>query len=84
MMTNVMAGAYPNLFKAASLYSGVPFACFAGPNSWNSQCADGDLIQTPQQWVTHYVNIPKARLNFPHRDNWYSMHTPDTLVLVPR
>ncbi|KAE9402820.1 alpha/beta-hydrolase [Gymnopus androsaceus JB14] len=42
MMTNVMAGSYPNLFAAASAYSGVP--------SWSTQCADGDLIQTAAQW----------------------------------
>lgn len=30
MMTNVMAGSYPNLFQAASAYSGVPFGCFSG------------------------------------------------------
>ncbi|KAF8965879.1 acetyl xylan esterase [Flammula alnicola] len=50
MMTNVLMGAYPDLFAAGSLYSGVPYGCFAGPNAWNSQCADGQLIQTPQQW----------------------------------
>jgi acetylxylan esterase len=50
MMTNVMAGSYPNLFQAASAYSGVAFGCFGGPNAWNSECADGDLIQTAQQW----------------------------------
>ncbi|KIK63579.1 carbohydrate esterase family 1 protein [Collybiopsis luxurians FD-317 M1] len=51
MMTNVMAGSYPELFQAASVYSGVPFGCFGGASAWNSQCADGDLIQTPQQWI---------------------------------
>ncbi|KAF5382254.1 hypothetical protein D9757_008952 [Collybiopsis confluens] len=50
MMTNVMAGAYPNLFAAASAYSGVPFGCFAGSSDWNSQCATGELIKTAQQW----------------------------------
>jgi acetylxylan esterase len=51
MMTNVMAGSYPNLFQAASIYSGVPFGCFAGSDSWNSQCANGQLTKTAQQWV---------------------------------
>jgi len=50
MMTNVMSGSYPNLFQAASIYSGVPFACFAGPNAWNSACADGDISMTGAQW----------------------------------
>lgn len=57
MMTNVLAGAYPDVFKAATLYGGVPDGCFyvssARPNvaaSWNSQCAQGQLIKTAQQW----------------------------------
>ncbi|KAG8936316.1 hypothetical protein FRC00_009176 [Tulasnella sp. 408] len=51
MMTNVMAGSYPNLFQAASAYSGVPFACFAGSSDWNSACANGQVSKTGQQWV---------------------------------
>lgn len=50
MMTNVMAGSYPDLFKAASSYSGVPFGCFAGASEWNSQCANGQLTKTAQAW----------------------------------
>ncbi|KAG8986138.1 hypothetical protein FRB90_004188, partial [Tulasnella sp. 427] len=50
MMTNVMAGSYPNLFQAASAYSGVPFACFAGSSDWNSACANGQVSKTGQQW----------------------------------
>ncbi|PPQ85087.1 hypothetical protein CVT26_005605 [Gymnopilus dilepis] len=50
MMTNVLMGAYPDLFAAGSLYSGVPDGCFAGPSAWNSQCSTGELILTPQQW----------------------------------
>ncbi|MBB5868902.1 poly(hydroxyalkanoate) depolymerase family esterase [Allocatelliglobosispora scoriae] len=50
MMTNVLLGAYPDLFKAGSAFAGVPFACFAGPNSWNGECASGLISKTPQQW----------------------------------
>ncbi|TFK34996.1 acetyl xylan esterase [Crucibulum laeve] len=50
MMTNVLMGAYPDLFAAGSLYSGVPYGCFAGPSAWNSQCAQGQLSKTPQAW----------------------------------
>ena len=58
MMTNVLAGAYPNVIKAGVAYSGVADGCFyvsgatanmATPG-WNSQCADGDLIQSAQTW----------------------------------
>ncbi len=30
MMTNVMAGSYPDLFQACAIYAGVPFSCFGG------------------------------------------------------
>ena len=51
MMTNVLAGAYPDVFAAGSVYSGVPYGCFEGPNMWNSQCAEGQLIKTGAKWA---------------------------------
>jgi acetylxylan esterase len=58
MMTNVLAGAYPDVFKAGSVYSGVPDGCFyvAGDTAgmaapgWNTQCAEGQNIKTAQEW----------------------------------
>lgn len=50
MMTNVLLGAYPDLFAAGVAFSGVPYGCFAGPTEWNPQCAMGQIILTPQQW----------------------------------
>ncbi|TDC82098.1 PHB depolymerase family esterase, partial [Micromonospora sp. KC606] len=52
MMTNVLLGLYPDVFAAGSAYSGVPFGCFATTNGseWNSECSNGQLIKTPQQW----------------------------------
>ncbi|KAI0192217.1 putative Acetylxylan esterase A [Xylaria flabelliformis] len=58
MMTNVLVGAYPDVFKAGSVYSGVPDGCFyvAGstatqdPPGWNNQCANGQLSKTAAQW----------------------------------
>lgn len=50
MMTNVLLGAYPDVFKAGSAFAGVPFGCFAGSSKWNSTCAQGQLIKTAQQW----------------------------------
>lgn len=54
MMTNVMAGSYPDVFEAGAAYSGTAHACFAGaagatPFSPNQTCAQG-LTHTPQQW----------------------------------
>jgi acetylxylan esterase len=87
MMTNVLAGAYPNVIKAGSVYSGVPDGCFyvAGATAgmatpaWNSQCADGDLIMTAEQWgdltrsyypgyTGSYPNMLMYVAPFPSRD----------------
>lgn len=58
MMTQVLAGAYPDVFKAGSSYSGVPDGCFyvsgaqAGQATpgWSNTCANGQLTKTAQQW----------------------------------
>jgi poly(hydroxyalkanoate) depolymerase family esterase len=52
MMTNVLLGDYPDVFKAGAAFMGVPFACFATTDgsSWNSACANGQISKTPQQW----------------------------------
>jgi len=58
MMTNVLAGAYPDVFSACTVYSGVPDGCFyvAGATAgmtdpgWNSACSTGTYTQTAQQW----------------------------------
>ncbi|MFI9814152.1 extracellular catalytic domain type 1 short-chain-length polyhydroxyalkanoate depolymerase [Saccharothrix variisporea] len=52
MMTNVLAAQYPDVFSAASAYSGVPAGCFATTNGslWNSQCAGGNVVKTAQEW----------------------------------
>src|SRR5438093_1498044 len=38
MMTNVLLGDYPDVFKAGAAFMGVPATCFATtpPNEWNS------------------------------------------------
>ncbi|CAK7216656.1 hypothetical protein SBRCBS47491_002902 [Sporothrix bragantina] len=55
MMTNVMAAAYPEMFAAGIVYSGVPAGCFysqaGGVNAWNSSCADGQIDSTPAIWA---------------------------------
>jgi poly(hydroxyalkanoate) depolymerase family esterase len=53
MMTNVLLGDYPDVFKAGVAFMGVPFACFAtgsSTNTWNSTCSGGQSIKTPQEW----------------------------------
>jgi poly(hydroxyalkanoate) depolymerase family esterase len=52
MMTNVLAAEYPDVFSAASAFSGVPAGCFATTDGslWNGQCSGGNITKTPQQW----------------------------------
>jgi poly(hydroxyalkanoate) depolymerase family esterase len=52
MMTNVLIGDYPDVFKAGAAFMGVPFGCFATTDGsmWNTACAQGQISHTPQQW----------------------------------
>jgi poly(hydroxyalkanoate) depolymerase family esterase len=53
MMTNVLLGDYPDVFKAGVAFAGVPFGCFAvNPDSlrWSSACATGTVTRTAQEW----------------------------------
>ncbi|WP_327043509.1 PHB depolymerase family esterase [Microbispora sp. NBC_01189] len=52
MMTNVLAAQYPDVFSAASAFSGVPAGCFATTDGslWNNQCSGGQISKTAQQW----------------------------------
>ncbi|PZG14251.1 extracellular catalytic domain type 1 short-chain-length polyhydroxyalkanoate depolymerase [Nonomuraea aridisoli] len=52
MMTNVLIGAYPDVFRAGASFMGVPFGCFATSDGsgWNGACANGQVVRTPQQW----------------------------------
>jgi len=75
MMTNVLIGAYPDVFKAGAAFAGVPFGCFAGPGKWNSACAQGQLTRTPQQWGDLVRNAfpgysgPRPRMQLWHGTN---------------
>ena len=53
MMTNVMAATYPDMFKAASAYAGVPAGCFYTGTAagWNSTCAQGRSIHSQDAWA---------------------------------
>jgi poly(hydroxyalkanoate) depolymerase family esterase len=50
MMTNVLLGAYPELFRGGAVFAGVPYGCFAGQSAWNSACANGQITKSAQQW----------------------------------
>lgn len=59
MMTNVLAATYPDLFKAASAYAGVPAGCFSTGTvaGWNDTCAKGRSITTAAAWAQTALNM---------------------------
>jgi endo-1,4-beta-xylanase len=84
MMTNVLLGDYPDVFRAGAAYAGVPFACFAteDPSGWNNQCAQGDIIRTPQQWGDLVRGAdPGYRGPRPRMQLWHG--TDDTILFYP-
>ncbi|KAL2117288.1 hypothetical protein VTJ04DRAFT_9456 [Mycothermus thermophilus] len=50
MMTNVLSAVYPDLYKAAAAYAGVPAGCFYTGTvaGWNSTCANGQKLKYPR------------------------------------
>lgn len=83
MMTNVMAGSYPDVFAAGAAYSGVAHACFAGaqsatPSSANQTCAQG-LQHTAEEWGAFVRNsYPGYSGRRPKMQIWHG--SADTLV----
>ncbi|MEV4277908.1 extracellular catalytic domain type 1 short-chain-length polyhydroxyalkanoate depolymerase [Actinoplanes xinjiangensis] len=84
MMTNVLAAQYPDVFKAASAFSGVPAGCFATTNGslWNSQCSGGTLIRSAQQWGdTARAMYPGYAGPYPRIQLWHGDR--DTTLAYP-
>jgi len=91
MMTNVMVGAYPDVFKAGSAYSGVPDGCFyvAGatatqdPPGWSNSCANGQTTKTAQAWGdltrSYYPTYtgPRPRMQIWHGTADNTLHYPN-------
>lgn len=85
MMTNVLLGVYPDVFKAGASFAGVPFGCFATTNGseWNSECSGGQLIKTPQQWGDLVRNAypgytgPRPRMQIWHGTNDDTLRYPN-------
>lgn len=77
MMTNVLAGSYPEVFAAGSAYSGTAHACFAGapmatPFAPNQTCAQGQIRHTAAEWGNFVRNSypgyngPRPRMQIFH------------------
>lgn len=53
METQALLAVYPDVFKAGASFMGVPFTCFANEADFppaTSQCVNGSMDKTPQQW----------------------------------
>jgi poly(hydroxyalkanoate) depolymerase family esterase len=84
MMTNVLAAQYPDVFSAASAFSGVPAGCFATTNGslWNSQCSGGTIIRSAQQWGDQARSMyPGYTGRYPRMQLWHG--TTDTTLAYP-
>ncbi|MFL6145407.1 MAG: PHB depolymerase family esterase [Labedaea sp.] len=84
MMTNVLLGDYPEVFRAGSAFAGVPFACFAttDPSGWNNQCANGLISKTPREWGDLVrAADPGFRGQRPRMQLWHG--TEDTTLHYP-
>jgi MYXO-CTERM domain-containing protein len=52
-MTEGLLAVYPDVFKGGSEFAGVPAGCWAvgdPDGQWSSQCADGQVTHTAQEW----------------------------------
>ena len=85
MMTNVLLALYPDVFAAGAAFAGVPFTCFAttGGSTWNSECANGTVIKTAQQWGDAVRNAypgytgPRPRMQLWHGTSDETLHYPN-------
>lgn len=81
-----MAAAYPEMFAAGSVYSGVAAGCFisssGGVDAWNSTCSEGETNETQQQWANFVHSMyPGYTGSYPRMQEYHG--TADTTLLPP-
>ena len=89
MMTDVMLAEYPDIFKAGSAFMGVPYHCMAtgaasatSGSAWNTDCATGKIIMTPQQWG-NFVRAADPGYNGPRPRVQLWHGTTDNILYYP-
>ena len=83
-MGNVLAAVYPDVFAAASVYSGVAAGCISVPNGVPPNpyppCALGEITKTPQEWGNTVRSFnPGYKGPWPRMQIWHG--TSDTTVV---
>jgi acetylxylan esterase len=84
MMTNVLLAEYPDVFAAGAAFEGVPATCFATTDGseWNSACANGNVIRTPEQWgAAARAMYPGYTGRYPRIQTWHG--TEDDVLRYP-
>jgi acetylxylan esterase len=86
MMTNVLLGAYPDVFAAGSAWAGVAFGCYAdakgGVDTWSDDCATDKVMKTGAEWEKI------VRAAYPSYNGWrpkiHVLHGTVDEVLAPQ
>ncbi|RDL37453.1 Feruloyl esterase B [Venustampulla echinocandica] len=84
IMTNVLCGAYPDVFAAGSGFSGMAYGCLAGspgssPQSADPACANGQHIYTPEKWASMVrAGYPGYNGTYPRMQLWHG--TADNII----
>jgi acetylxylan esterase len=87
MMTNVLCGTYPDVFSAASCYSGIPAGCLKGspgssPGTADPACAAGQVHKSGEEWASIVKEMyPGYSGEYPKTMIWHG--TADTFVNYP-
>ncbi|KAK8010143.1 carbohydrate-binding module family 1 protein [Apiospora arundinis] len=77
IMTNVLAGAYPDVFAAGAAFSGMPYGCLAGspgssPISSDPACANGQKIKSAAEWAAQVkAAYPGYTGKYPRMQLWH-------------
>lgn len=81
-MTNILCAAYPDLWNAATVYSGAAAGCFVNTSTaFGSYCTVDDLIMDGDYWsgIVHAMN-PGTSTFFPH---FFLLFKKDQVIPAP-